>query len=41
MEIVKDIEVAPHFEGFLTNWKYRIYLTVGGYGRGKSYNITL
>lgn len=41
MEQVKDIEVAPHFEEFIRNWDYKIYLAVGGYGSGKSYDIGL
>lgn len=34
-------EVNPHFENFLFDWFYMIYLLVGGYGSSKSYHIAL
>lgn len=41
MEQIKEVEVAEHFEELVTNWDYRTYFTVGGYGSGKSYDIAL
>ena len=37
MKIVK--EIAPAFDDFVFNWDYETYLTIGGYGSGKSYHI--
>lgn len=34
-------EVAPHFEEFIFDWNYETYLSIGGYGSGKSYNAAL
>lgn len=37
MKIVKKI--SPAFEDFVFNWDYELYLLIGGYGSGKSYDI--
>lgn len=37
MNITK--EVSPAFFEFMTDWDYKTYLCVGGYGSGKSYHI--
>lgn len=34
-------EVAPAYYNFMTDWDYKTYLLVGGYGSGKSYHIAL
>lgn len=34
-------EVAPIYYDFMTDWYYKTYLLVGGYGSGKSYQIAL
>lgn len=34
-------EVAPVYYNFMTDWDYKTYLLVGGYGSGKSYHIAL
>lgn len=39
MDIVKS--VAPVYEDFLFDWYYERYLSIGGYGSGKSYHIAL
>ena len=39
MDIVKS--VAPIYEDFLFDWYYERYLSIGGYGSGKSYHIAL
>lgn len=31
-------EVAPRFEDYLFDWDYKTYLSIGGYGSGKSYH---
>lgn len=41
MEQIREVEIAKHFEDFIYNWDYKKYLTVGGYGSGKSYDIAL
>ncbi len=32
-------EVSPAFEDFIFDWDYERYLSIGGYGSGKSYHI--
>ena len=39
MEICK--EVNEHFKDFISNWDYRFYMLVGGYGSSKSYHVAL
>ena len=34
-------EVAPVYYNFMSDWDYKTYLLVGGYGSGKSYHIAL
>lgn len=34
-------EVAPVYYDFLFDWDYKTYLSIGGYGSGKSYHIAL
>lgn len=34
-------EVAPAYYNFMTDWDYKTYLLVGGYGSGKSYHVAL
>lgn len=34
-------EVAPVYYDFLFDWDYKTYLSIGGYGSGKSYHIGL
>lgn len=34
-------EVNPRFENFIFDWRYKVYLLVGGYGSSKSYHIAL
>ena len=41
MEEIRDIEIAKHFEELITNWDYKTYFAVGGYGSGKSYDMVL
>lgn len=36
-----DKEVAPVYYDFMSDWDYRQYLLIGGYGSGKSYHIAL
>lgn len=36
-----NIDVSERFASFLTDWDYKQYLLIGGYGSGKSYNIAL
>lgn len=36
-----NIEVAERFSSYLTDWDYKHYLLLGGYGSGKSYNTAL
>lgn len=36
-----DKQVAPVYYDFMTDWDYKTYLLVGGYGSGKSYHIGL
>lgn len=36
-----DKPVCPIYYDFMTDWDYRTYLLVGGYGSGKSYHIAL
>ena len=36
-----NIEVAERFSSYLTDWDYKYYLLLGGYGSGKSYNTAL
>lgn len=31
-------EIAPRFEDYIFDWDYKTYLSIGGYGSGKSYN---
>lgn len=33
-----QFEYAEHFEKILTDWEHKIYLMIGSYGSGKSYN---
>ena len=35
------ISVNPHFEDFVFNWSYKIYLLLGGYGSSKSYHVAM
>lgn len=39
MDITK--EVSPAFFDFMSDWDYKTYLCIGGYGSGKSYHIAL
>ena len=39
MEVTKT--VTKKFRDFILDWKYEIYLLVGGYGSGKSYQCAL
>lgn len=34
-------EVAPVYYNFMSDWDYKTYLLVGGYGSGKSYHVAL
>lgn len=34
-------EVAPAYYNFMFDWYYKTYLSIGGYGSGKSYHIAL
>lgn len=34
-----SIRVSPHFDHFIFDWDYEIYLLIGAYGSGKSYAI--
>lgn len=33
------MHVSPHFDNFIFDWDYLIYLLVGGYGSGKSHSV--
>lgn len=37
MEVRK--EVNEHFKDFISNWDYRFYMLIGGYGSSKSYHV--
>lgn len=36
-----NLNVSQRFSSFLTDWDYKQYLLIGGYGSGKSYNTAL
>lgn len=38
---VVDKKISPIYYEFMTDWFYKTYLLVGGYGSGKSYHIAL
>lgn len=39
--MVSNVVISPRFENYITDWDYRTYLLVGGYGSGKSYNTAI
>lgn len=39
--MVSNVLISLRFETYLLDWDYRTYLTIGGYGSGKSYNNAL
>lgn len=41
MSSITSFCVSPHFANFIQDWDYKTYLTIGGYGSGKSYNNAL
>lgn len=36
-----NVQVSNRFASFLTDWDYKTYLLLGGYGSGKSYHVAL
>ena len=36
---MNKVKVNNHFIDFITDWNYKNYFLVGGYGSSKSYNI--
>lgn len=35
------VVISPRFEDYLSDWFYKFYILLGGYGSGKSYNTAL